>query len=291
MSQQGSIFSISPNGSSNGQSPSPFQKASNSPFAVASGSSNQQANSSSPFETAPREDASPAIPQRRPDGQPPAALNNLPKEDTSSSLTPIEDTQHQQPSSLQMSGFSDAIESNRPLSAAPAPTYQQRTALFNENGYHSPSPELEPQQDFASLPSYQQQQQPNREERSASSYPTTPSHQDINIDTPQLVMRAIFSVSHALSSNEIVQRLRTLPSIRNVAVVGANQFHAISNFRQVIQSMGFGSSQEMKLNSAGGDVDFITVENTTLAVLLEGAYAPGVRETLLLAAKEISRLS
>ena len=66
---------------------------------------------------------------------------------------------------------------------------------------------------------------------------------------------------------------------------------ALSNFRQAMQGMGFGDSNEMKLNSGGGSVDFLTESDTTIAVLLEGSYAPGVQETLIIIAREIGKLA
>ena len=103
-------------------------------------------------------------------------------------------------------------------------------------------------------------------------------------------MRAIFGVDHPLGQQEIIQRARTLPGVRNVAIVGQQEASALSNFRQAMQSMGFGDSQEMKLNASGGDVDFVTEGNTTLAILHEGTYAPGVKETLIIVAREIGKL-
>lgn len=107
----------------------------------------------------------------------------------------------------------------------------------------------------------------------------------------QLELRAIFGVNHILSQEEILQRARTLPGIRNVAVIGGDEANALSNFRQALQGMGFGNSEEMKLSSGGGTVDFLSEGDATLAVLREESYAPGVQETLIFVAREIGKLA
>jgi len=94
-----------------------------------------------------------------------------------------------------------------------------------------------------------------------------------------------------LEVNEILQRARILPGIRNVVVVESREAEAISHFGLAMGRMGLGGLGEMKINSGGGTVDFITEGNTTLAILVEGSYAPGVKETLIIVAREIGKLS
>ena len=47
----------------------------------------------------------------------------------------------------------------------------------------------------------------------------------------------------------------------------------------------------MDLNFGSGSVDFITEGDTTLAVLQQGPYAPGVQETLIIVARELNKLA
>ncbi|MBK1853423.1 hypothetical protein JO972_00475 [Verrucomicrobiaceae bacterium 5K15] len=107
----------------------------------------------------------------------------------------------------------------------------------------------------------------------------------------QLELRAIFGVDHMLSQDEMLQRARTLPGIHNVAVIHSEQVSALSNFRQALQGMGFGNADELKLTSGGGAVDFLSEGETTLAVLHDAGYAPGVQETLIIVAREIGKLA
>ena len=109
-------------------------------------------------------------------------------------------------------------------------------------------------------------------------------------DTSQLVLRAIFGVTRDLDRDEILQRARALPGIRNLHIVGQNEGAAMASLRQSIQRMGFGDQASLALTTSGGFVDFIEEEGTTLAVLHEGVYAAGVRETLIIVAREFSSL-
>ncbi len=109
-------------------------------------------------------------------------------------------------------------------------------------------------------------------------------------ETSQLVLRAIFGVTRELDRGEILQRARTLPGIRNLHIVGQNEGAAMASLRESIQRMGFGDQTSLALTTSGGVVDFIEESGTTLAVLHEGAYAAGVRETLIIVARELTRL-
>ena len=109
-------------------------------------------------------------------------------------------------------------------------------------------------------------------------------------DTSQLVLRAIFGVSRDLNRDEIIQRARTLPGIRNLQLVSPADVGAFAAFRNSIQRMGFGDQSTMAITTNGGVVDFVEETGASLAVLHEGTYAAGVRETLILVAREIARL-
>lgn len=333
MSQQG-IFSIAPdsqpaqsNGNASGNA-SPFTAvtengAQNSPFAAASPSPFQQA------QPAQNDDSQRSgIPQRRPEGQPPAmkatqAPGEEPVQEGQVPQQNVFEAVPPQPNGgpFQMNGFPEQT-SGQFTEAAPVARAQEDSpfvAVQNDrHDYETAKAELEPQQDFAAVeprytpapapvqqpapvkqPDYtpQQQQQPVATPAATSAMATVSGQQPQ--PTPgqpapafqQLELRAIFGVDHVLDQKEIIQRARTLPGVRNVAVVGQQEASALSNFRQAMHSMGFGDSNEMKLNSGGGDVDFLTEGETTIAILHEGAYAPGVQETLIIVAREIGKLS
>jgi hypothetical protein len=225
---------------------------------------------------------------------------------------------------FQMNGFPEQV-GEQVMEAAPVAPVQEASPFvamqYERPDYESAKASLEPQQDFAAVhPRYtpvqsvqppqapvpqappqveapvQQFQPVHALQPEASPVQVTavsPSNVIVN-EAPafqQLELRAIFGVGHVLDVNQILQRARTLPGIRNVAVVGQQEAHALSNFRLAMQGMGFGDSNEMKLSSGGGTVDFITEGETSVAVLLEGNYAPGVQETLIIVAREIGKLA
>ena len=109
-------------------------------------------------------------------------------------------------------------------------------------------------------------------------------------DTSQLILRAIFGVSRDLNREEIVQRARTLPGVRNLQLVSPADIGAFAAFRSSIERMGFGEQSAIAITTNGGVVDFVEEPGASLAVLHEGTYAAGVRETLILVAREIARL-
>ncbi|MCP5534985.1 MAG: hypothetical protein H7A51_01990 [Akkermansiaceae bacterium] len=229
---------------------------------------------------------------------------------------------------FQMNGFPEQ-RGNQVMEAAPVAASHEASPFIAVQDarpdFEAAKAHLEPQQDFAAVPPrYTQEQAPPQQAQPM--YSPQPAQQPVPQGqqaqpaaaapaptlTPvataamarstgggvgvapafqQLELRAIFGVDHLLDTYEILQRARTLPGIRNVAIVGANEATALSNFRQAMQGMGFGDSNAMKLNSSGGSVDFISEGETTIAVLLEGSYAPGVQETLIIVAREIGKLA
>ncbi|MFK7911222.1 MAG: hypothetical protein AB8F34_11580 [Akkermansiaceae bacterium] len=301
--------------SSNGAQAAPEQ---NSPFAAASQSPFQQVHTNLEDETQQA-----GIPQPRPEGQPPAIKGVAPSDEGNPEAAQAQG-QHvfeAAPQSaqsnggpFQMNGFPEQA-AGQFTEAAPI-AQSQRDSPFavaqnDRHNYEAAKAELEPQQDFAAVqprytpepapaPAPQQPQPTLTPVASAAMATVTPQAQQQvpQAMTPQpapafqqLELRAIFGVDHPLDQQEIIQRARTLPGVRNVAVVGEHESAALSNFRQAMQTMGFGDSREMKLNAAGGDVDFLSEGETTIAVLHEGTYAPGVQETLIIVAREIGKLA
>lgn len=107
----------------------------------------------------------------------------------------------------------------------------------------------------------------------------------------QLEIRAIFGVDHALDANEMIQRARSLSGIGTVSAVAGKEQQALSDFRSAIKTLGLGDPDLMEINFGSGSVDFIVEGNTTLAVLQQGPYAPGVKETLIIVARELDKLA
>jgi|GEM_PF-951950 hypothetical protein len=122
---------------------------------------------------------------------------------------------------------------------------------------------------------------------------STPAQQNAS-DSPgmeQLEIRAIFGVDHLLDANEMIQRARSLSGIGTVAAVGAAEQRALTDFRSAVKTLGLGDPDQMELTFGSGSVDFICEGGTTLAVLQQGPYAPGVKETLIIVARELNKLA
>lgn len=91
-----------------------------------------------------------------------------------------------------------------------------------------------------------------------------------------------------MTNEEIIQRARALPGIRQIAKVGEQDIAAVDALKQVISNLGFGSSP-IKLYSGSVPIEFIREGQTLLAVQTDGGFAPGVRETLMIVARELNR--
>ena len=124
--------------------------------------------------------------------------------------------------------------------------------------------------------------------------PSSSSNRQNASDSPgmeQLEIRAIFGVDHILDANEMIQRARSLSGIGTVAAVGAAEQRALTDFRSAVKTLGLGDPDHMELTFGSGSVDFICEGDTTLAVLQQGPYAPGVKETLIIVARELNKLA
>ena len=102
----------------------------------------------------------------------------------------------------------------------------------------------------------------------------------------QLELRAVFGMDREMDNDEILQRASVLPGIRHVATVSPNDVVAVEAVRNVISNLGF-ESGALKLCSGSGAIEFIREGNVVLAVQTDGSFAPGVRETLILVAREL----
>jgi hypothetical protein len=222
-----------------------------------------------------------------------------------------------------MNGFEqdDAAGSELADSASDSPF---KAVADSPDDYEEAKAKLEPQQDFAAVPapfkpvvaslgedaniSSPEDEQSSLSNADTPSYSQTMTTQESEI-TPaapvsnpiqspsasagmqQLEIRAIFGVDHILDANEMIQKARNLSGIGTVATVGGQEKQALADFRSAITSLGLGDPEHMDLNFGSGSVDFITEGETTLAVLQQGPYAPGVKETLIIVARELSKLA
>lgn len=91
-----------------------------------------------------------------------------------------------------------------------------------------------------------------------------------------------------MTPDEILQRSRALPGMRNIARVTAQDMATVDALKQLLPNLGFGSGV-LKLYSGSVPLEFIREGGVMLAVQTDGGFAPGVRETLMLVARELGR--
>lgn len=104
----------------------------------------------------------------------------------------------------------------------------------------------------------------------------------------QLELRAVFGVDREMTTDEILQRARALPGMRNIARVNPQDIATIDGLKHLLPNLGFGSGV-LKLYSGSVPLEFIREGAVMLAVQTDGGFAPGVRETLMLVARELGR--
>lgn len=106
----------------------------------------------------------------------------------------------------------------------------------------------------------------------------------------QIELRAIFGVDREMNPDEILQRSRALPGMRNIARLSPQDITAVDALKHLLPNLGFGGGG-LKLYSGSIPLEFIREGPVILAVQTDGGFAPGVRETLILVARELGRLS
>lgn len=106
----------------------------------------------------------------------------------------------------------------------------------------------------------------------------------------QLELRAIFGVDHELSRQEMMQRARSLPGVKNLSPISGDEVAALDTIKDCMANLGFGKSESIVLSCPNGVIDFISHGSATLAVVRDSDYAPGVRETLIIIARELDKL-
>lgn len=106
----------------------------------------------------------------------------------------------------------------------------------------------------------------------------------------QLELRAIFGVDRELSADEILQRSRSLPGIRAIVRLKGQDIGALEGVKQLVSNLGLGAGA-VRLYAGNAPIEFIREGASVLAVQNDGSFAPGVRETLMIVARELGRLS
>lgn len=119
--------------------------------------------------------------------------------------------------------------------------------------------------------------------------PLDESHSD-SFSIRQIELRAIFGVDREMNPDEILQRSRALPGMRNIARLSPQDITAVDALKQLLPNLGFGGGG-LKLYSGSIPLEFIREGPVILAVQTDGGFAPGVRETLILVARELGRIS
>lgn len=105
----------------------------------------------------------------------------------------------------------------------------------------------------------------------------------------QLELRAIFGVDREMNAEEILQRSRALPGVRNLARLNPQDMASIDAVKNLLPNLGFGGGA-LKLYSGSVPLEFIREGSVMLAVQTDGGFAPGVRETLMIVARELGKL-
>lgn len=267
--------------------------AKDSPFAVVP-EAPESHGPASPFSPSPRSDSPFTVMEDKQDSRPaesgkPARLPEKRKADSPFQVSePGESFGFEAPSrptspAPAPSPFSAAPQAFSPDSA-PAASPSTQAALAAFGGWPEPSATAQPQAP-ATVPA-------------AAPRPVAPteapgvfdeSHSD-SFSIRQLELRAIFGVDREMNTEEILQRSRALPGIRHIARVGQKDMGTIEGLRNLLPNLGFGSGT-LKLYAGSVPLEFIREGSVLLAVQTDGGFAPGVRETLMIVARELGKNS
>lgn len=106
----------------------------------------------------------------------------------------------------------------------------------------------------------------------------------------QLELRAIFGVDREMSADEILQRTRSLPGVKHVARIGTVDVAALENLKATLAGLGFGGGA-IRLYSGSVPIEFVRDGNTMLAVQTDGGFAPGVKEAIMIVARELEKMA
>ena len=207
----------------------------------------------------------------------------------------------QTPQALKASPFEQAPQAPQPLQASPFQVEQAPVApqpAFQTAAVAWPQAEIIPTpaplafvpapQPAAPAPQYVAQAPQYAAPAPQHAAPSIESQNSDSHSIKQIELRAIFGVDREMTKDEIIQRSRSLPGIRQIAQVNEQDIAAVDALKQVISNLGFGNGT-IKLYSGSVPIEFIREGRTLLAVQTDGGFAPGVRETLMLVARELSK--
>jgi hypothetical protein len=105
----------------------------------------------------------------------------------------------------------------------------------------------------------------------------------------QKELQAIFGADGWLGENELLERANGLPGIHSVTRVKPEDVPMVEATQRQISLLCVVSGEEAMMD--GIKLDLVRDGGVLLAVRREGAYAPGVCETLRLVARELGRLA
>lgn len=246
----------------------------------------------SPFETAPAPATPPASPfSAAPESTPPASpfsteaapASSSPAQAAIAAFTDWQDPKKEAPSVPQAFAPSEPAKAEPKPAAtpepAPAPAIPVPAAF-------APAPVEEPKKPAPAAP-----EKPAAEAPKAAAPAPAPSDESTSdsFSIRQLELRAIFGVDREMNTEEILQRSRALPGMRNIARVSPDDMSTIESLKTLLPNLGFGSGT-LKLYSGSVPLEFIRENSVMLAVQTDGGFAPGVRETLMIVARELGRL-
>jgi hypothetical protein len=106
----------------------------------------------------------------------------------------------------------------------------------------------------------------------------------------QLELRAIFGVDREMSTDEILICTRSLPGIKHVAKIGYNDVASLESFKATLQGHGFGCGN-IRLYFDSMPIEFVRDGQTVLAVQTNGGFAPGVKEAIMIVARELEKMT
>jgi hypothetical protein len=106
----------------------------------------------------------------------------------------------------------------------------------------------------------------------------------------QLELRAIFGLDRELSVDEIMQRVRGLAGIKSAVRLGGEELTAYENLRRCLSSLA-PAGAPLRLLFGNSPVEMFREGRVVLAVITDGSFAPRVRETIMICAREIDRMS
>jgi hypothetical protein len=93
-----------------------------------------------------------------------------------------------------------------------------------------------------------------------------------------------------MSTDEILICTRSLPGIKHVAKIGYNDVASLESFKATLQGHGFGCGN-IRLYFDSMPIEFVRDGQTVLAVQTNGGFAPGVKEAIMIVARELEKMT